>query len=152
MTETTKPDWMKNFVPIPVANKGRWVKGQSGNPKGRPPGRPDARTKITRALMDEGLEIARVVTDAAKDGDLQAASIVLARIAPSLRPEAQPVQFEFDPTASTVEQVEAILAAVASGAVPVDLGKQLIESVKALADVRAVQELEARLAALEAKQ
>ena len=152
MTELTQPEWMKDFVPQPMAGGGRWVKGQSGNPRGRPPGRPDARTKITRALMDDGLEIARVVTDAAKDGDLQAASLVLSRIAPALRPEAQPVQFDFDPTASTVKQVEAVLAAVASGMVPVDLGKQLIDSIKALADVRAVEELEARLAALEARQ
>lgn len=152
MSEVVQPEWMKNFVPQPLENGGRWVKGQSGNPKGRPPGRPDARTKITRALMDEGLEIARVVTDAAKDGDLQAASIVLARIAPALRPEAQPVEFAFDPSASAAQQVEAVLTAMASGAVPVDLGKQLIDSIKALADVRAVEELEARLAALEAKQ
>lgn len=151
MTELTQPEWMRGFVPRPLPNGGRWAKGQSGNPRGRPPGRPDARTKITRALMDEGLEIARVVTDAAKEGDLQAASLVLSRIAPALRPEAQPVQFDFDPTASTVRQVEAVLAAVASGDVPVDLGKQLIDSIKALADVRAVEELEARLAALEAK-
>lgn len=151
MTEITKPSWMENFVPKPVANGGRWQKGQSGNPAGRPPGRTDSRTKISRALLDDGHAVARVVIDAALDGDLQACNIILARIAPALRPEAQPVQFEFDPTASTVEQVEAILAAVASGGVPVDLGKQLIESVKALADVRAVEELEARLAALEAK-
>lgn len=152
MSELTQPEWMKDFVPQPLPNGGRWAKGQSGNPRGRPPGRPDARSRITRALMDEGLEIARVVTDAAKDGDLQAASLVLSRIAPALRPEAQPIQFDFDPTASTVRQVEAVLGAVASGNVPVDLGKQLIDSIKALADVRAVEELEARLAALEAKQ
>lgn len=159
MPQLEQPDWLKGYVPkvppMPAlkspSKDHRWVKGQSGNPKGRPPGRPDARTKITRALMDDGLEIARVVTEAAKDGDLQAASLVLSRIAPALRPEAQPVQFEFDPTASIAHQVEAILAAVASGTVPVDLGKQLIDSVKALADVRAFEELLPRIITLEAK-
>jgi hypothetical protein len=102
--------------------------------------------------MDEGLEIARVVTEAAKEGDLQAASIVLARIAPALRPEAPAVEFNFDPQASTSQQVEAILAAMAEGAVPVDLGKQLIEAVRALADVRAIEDLEGRIAALEQKE
>lgn len=148
MTELSQPDWMKNFVPQPG---GRWVKGQSGNPKGRPVGRTDSRTKITRALLEDGLEIARVVTEAAKEGDLQAASLVLSRIAPALRPEAQPVQFDFDPTASTVSQVESVLAAVASGVVPVDLGKQLIDSIKALADVRAFEELLPRIITLEAR-
>lgn len=152
MSELSQPEWMRNFVPKASPQGHRWVKGQSGNPKGRPPGRTDARTKITRALLDDGLEIARVVTDAAKEGDLQAASLVLSRIAPALRPEAQPVQFDFDPTAGTVQQVEAVLAAVASGAVPVDLGKQLIDSIKALADVRAFEELLPRIITLEAKE
>jgi len=102
--------------------------------------------------MDDGLEIARVVTEAAKDGDLTACGMILSRIAPALRPEAQPVQFDFDPSESTTKQVEAILAAMAEGAVPVDLGKQLIEAVRALADVRAVENLEERIAALEQKE
>jgi hypothetical protein len=152
MTQDAQPEWMKGFVPRPATNGHRWLKGQSGNPKGRPPGRPDARTRMNRALLDDAPAIARVVVDAALEGDLQAASLVLSRCAPALRPEAQPVQFEFDPTASTVEQIETVLAAVAGGAVPVDLGRQLIDSIKALADVRAVAELEDRIATLEAKE
>lgn len=151
MSELAQPEWLKGYVPKAQPTGHRWVKGQSGNPRGRPPGRPDARTKISRALLDDGAAVARVVIDAALDGDLQACGIVLARIAPALRPEAQPIQFDFDPAASTVQQIEAILGAVASGAVPVDLGKQLIDSVKALADVRAVEELEARIITLEAR-
>lgn len=139
-------------TPVPTGN-GRWVKGMSSpNPKGRPKGILDTRSRITKALADEGLEIARVVTDAAKEGDLQACSIVLSRISPALRAEAQPVQFDFDRTASTAQQVEAILAAMAEGAVPVDLGKQLIDAVRALADVRAIEDLEGRIAALEQKE
>lgn len=161
MTAQSLPPWLEGTPsapippaaaetpPSPVATAGRWVKGQSGNLKGRPVGRVDARTKITRALMEEGLEIARVVTDAAKDGDLTACGMILSRIAPALRPEAQPVHFAFEPTASTAHQVEAILAAMAEGAVPVDLGKQLIDAVRALADVRAIENLEGRIAALE---
>lgn len=75
-----------------------------------------------------------------------------ARPPPALRPEAQPVHFDFDPSASPVQQVESVLAAIAEGDVPVDLGKQLIDAIKALADVRATEELEARLVALEARQ
>ncbi|WP_406696940.1 DUF5681 domain-containing protein [Sphingomonas glaciei] len=95
VTQHIPPPWLTGppSAPIPSApvqtpttapeRAGRWVKGQSGNPAGRPPGRPDPRTKITRALMDEGVEIARVVTAAAKDGDLQAASLVLLPHRPS---------------------------------------------------------------------
>lgn len=62
------------------------------------------------------------------------------------------MHFDFDPSASPVQQVESVLAAIAEGDVPVDLGKQLIDAIKALADVRATEELEARLVALEARQ
>lgn len=123
----------------------------SPNRNGRPKGIVDSRSRITKALADDGLEIARVVTEAAKGGDLTACGMILSRISPALRPEALPVQFGFDPTASTSNQVEAILAAMAEGAVPVDLGKQLIDAVRALADVRAVENLEGRIAALEQK-
>ena len=102
--------------------------------------------------MDDAPAIARVVIDAALEGDLQAASLVLSRCAPALRPEAQPIQFDFDPEAKTAKQVEAILAAIAEGVVPVDLGKQLIDAVRALAEVRAVEDLEGRIAALEEKE
>src|SRR4051794_16846955 len=116
MSEIDQPEWMKGFVPNNPPQGHRWVKGQSGNPRGRPVGRPDARTKITRALMDDGLEIARVVTDAAKEGDLQAASLVLSRIAPALRPETYPVRFPFDASAPIAQQIEQVLSAMAGGA------------------------------------
>ena len=101
--------------------------------------------------MDDAPAIARVVIDAALEGDLQAASMVLSRCAPALRPEALPVQFTFDPKASTSTQVEAILAAMAEGAVSPDVARLIIDSIKALADVRAVEDLEGRVAALEQK-
>lgn len=164
MTEPYPPPWLNGgpSAPVPPApvppappapqNAGRWTKGMpSPNPNGRPRGIVDSRSRITKALADDGLEIARVVTEAAIAGDLQACSIVLSRISPALRPEAQPVQFRFDPNASAAKQVEAILSAMAEGAVPVDLGRQLIDAVRALADVRAVENLEERIAALEQK-
>jgi hypothetical protein len=62
------------------------------------------------------------------------------------------VQFDFDPTAPITHQIEAVLAAIAAGSVSVDTGKQIIDAIKALADVRAVEELEARIVMLEAKE
>lgn len=137
---------------LPAPKGPRWVKGQSGNPKGRPPGRPDARTKITRALMDEGLEIARVVTEAAKEGDLQACGIVLARIAPPMKAQSERVEFDFDPTASTAQQIESVLAAIASGDLSPDSGREVIAAIGTLSNARAVEDLEARIITLEARQ
>jgi hypothetical protein len=152
VTEATRPSWMEGFTPQPVEAGGRWKKGQSGNPAGRPPGRPDARTKISRALMDDGLAVARVVIDQALDGDLQACGIVLARIAPSIKPQAERVAFDFDPTAPVTKQIESVLGAVAAGVLAADVGQTIITTLGTLADARAVAELEARITTLEAKE
>lgn len=86
---TVEPEWMKGFQPKPAA-KGNpsWVKGgRSPNPSGRPKGVLDKRTKVTQALADDAPAIVRVVVDAALEGDMQAAGLVLSRIAPILRSE-----------------------------------------------------------------
>lgn len=152
MTDQTQPEWMQGFVPTPVSPSGRWVKGQSGNPRGRPVGRPDARTKITRLLMDDAPAIAAVVTAAALEGDLSAASLVLSRVAPALKPQTERVAFDFDPTASLPRQIEAVLAAIAAGVLAPDAGKEIITALGTLADARAVADLEARIITLEAKE
>lgn len=126
--------------------------GPSPNPSGRPKGIVDKRTRVSQALMDDAPAVARVVVDAALEGDMQAASLVLSRIAPVLRGQMEKVAFEFDATAPVARQVEQVLAAVARGQVAPDVGKQIIDAVQALSTIRATEELEARLAALEQKE
>lgn len=126
--------------------------GPSPNPSGRPKGIVDKRTRVSQALMDDAPAVARVVVDAALEGDMQAASLVLSRIAPALRGQMEKVAFEFDATAPVARQVEQVLAAVARGQVAPDVGKQIIDAVQALSTIRATEELEARLAALEQKE
>lgn len=151
-TTTTQPEWMKGYEPKPRGNPS-WTPGcASPNPSGRPKGIVDKRQRVQVALMDDAPAIARVVIDAALEGDMQAASMVLSRIAPTLRSQAQPVTFEFDATAPIARQVEAVLDGIASGAVPPDVGRQIIDAIGALSAIRATEELEARLAALEAKE
>lgn len=70
----------------------------------------------------------------------------------ALRSQAERVSFDFDASAPVARQVEQVLAAIAAGAVAPDVGKQIIEAVGALSAIRATEELEARLAALEARQ
>lgn len=137
-------------TPVKPRGNPSWTPGgPSPNPTGRPKGIVDKRQKVQVALMDDAPAVARVVIDAALEGDLQACALVLARVSPNLRSQSQPVTFNFDPTASISRQVEAILLAVSTGDVPPDVGKQIIDSVQALSAIRTVEELEQRIIELE---
>lgn len=145
---TAKPDWLKNYVP---QSSTRWAKGTSGNPSGRAPGVPNKRTAIAEAFHKAGAEIAQVVLDAARGGDMQAANLVLQRLAPPLRARAEKVQFALDPSAPLTHQARQVLTAVAGGEVDPATGKLLIEAISAFAALKEVDEFEARLNRLEAR-
>lgn len=152
MSDTLKPSWMENYVPVPAPPGGRFPKGVSGNPKGRPKGSLSKSDKVARALNEEGLEVVRVVLDAAKGGDMVACGHVLNRIAPNLRSKSQTVEFDFDPELPIGKQVEQVLSAVAAGQVPPDVGQTIVAMITNLASVRATEDLEARIIQLEAKE
>jgi len=148
MTEQAQPEWMQGYSP-PAP---RWTKGmKSPNPSGRPKGIVDKRTKVTQALADDAPAIARVVIDAALEGDMQAASLVLSRVAPPLKQQAERVQFELDPNCPLSEQANQILVAVSEGRVDAETGKTLIGCISSVANIKAVEELEHRIILLEAK-
>ena len=158
MTEQIAPPWGTDWKPtpplIPTEPRGpgnpAWVKnGPSPNPKGRPAGVPDKRLLATQAALDEMRNIVAMLVGRALEGDTNAASIVLSKVLPSVKAQAEKVNFEFDATAPISEQVAQVLDAVAAGAVAPDVGRLIIDSIKSLADVRASEELEARIAALE---
>lgn len=157
------PPWGNNDwkpTPPPVASEPRgpgnpaWRdangKGVSGNPAGRPPGRPDKRLLATEQMLQEMRGIVSVLVGKALEGDTNAASIVLAKVLPSVKAQAEKVSFEFDASLPISEQVAQVLDAVAAGAVAPDVGRLIIDSIKSLADVRATEELAARIEALEA--
>lgn len=146
-----QPAWLQSHRAKQQGNP-TWVKGgPSPNPSGRPKGIVDKRSKVAQALADDAPAVARVVIDAALEGDMQAASLVLSRVAPSLRSQTQTVTFDFDAGASVGRQVEQVLAAIASGEVAPDVGKQIIDAIQALSAIRAVEDLEKRIIDLEAK-
>lgn len=94
--------------------------------------------------------IVAVLIGKALEGDTNAASIVLAKTLPSIKAQAEKVNFDFDATAPISEQVAQVLDAVAAGAVAPDVGRLIIDSIARLSDVRATEELSARIEALEA--
>jgi hypothetical protein len=100
-------------------------------------------------MLDEMRNIVAVLVAKALEGDTGAAAIVMSKVLPSIKAQAEKVNFQFDANAPISEQVAQVLDAIAAGAVAPDVGRLIIESIKALSDVRATEELEARIEALE---
>lgn len=131
----------------------KWVKGmKSPNPAGRPKGSLSNRDKVARALNDDGEAVARVVIESAMNGDMQAAGIVPSRILPPVRSQTERVSFAFDAELPIGKQVEQVLAAVAAGEVAPDVGQTIVAMITNLASVRATENLEDRILALEARE
>jgi hypothetical protein len=140
---------------VPISDKqgpdGRFLPGVSGNPKGRPPG-PSPQAKLLRRMLDESDDILTAILAKAKEGDAASAQIVLSRVTPVLKAAAEKVQFDFRTDVPLSEQAEAVMAAVASGAVDPETGKLLIGCLQSVSGIRAVEDLEQRIIQLEAKQ
>lgn len=135
-----------------VAQSGRWMPGMpSPNPAGRPKGISDRRQKLQNAFADDGVAIIRVVIDKALGGDMQAAQIALARIAPPLKAQSERVQFELSNDLPPSEQAREVLRAVSEGNVNAETGKVLIGCIQAVSNLRAIEELERRITILEEK-
>ncbi|WP_223262883.1 hypothetical protein [Sphingobium sp. SCG-1] len=156
-TDITPPwgtDWKPAPPPVPSEPRGpgnpSWVPGgPSPNPSGRPAGIPDRRLLATQQMLDEMRNIVAVLIGKALEGDSNSAAILMAKCLPSIKAQAEKVNFEFDATAPISDQVAAVLDGVAQGQLAPDVARLIIDSIKSLADVRATEELAARIEALE---
>lgn len=126
----------------------KWAPGQTGNPKGRPPG-VSAITKMRASLAADVPEILAGLVMAAKAGDVAAAKLVLERVLPSLKPSEQAQALQLPEGGTLTEQGRAVLAAVASAELAPGQGAQLLSAIGVLARVVEIDELQARITALE---
>ncbi len=130
-------------------NSGRWQKGQSGNPAGRRPG--SGNVAALRASLAECLpDVLENLAKAAIAGDMQATRILLDRVLPPLRAEETPVALDLSRAITLADKAEAILSAAASGDVSTNQAAQMISALGMTARIIEAQELEKRIAALEA--
>jgi hypothetical protein len=124
-------------------------KGQSGNPAGRPKGAPNRTTAMIRSACPDVL---RTVIDAAKGGDMAAASLILSRGVPTLKASHEPVQIltagQLE-AMSPAQRAEAINAAALSGRVPADVASALLEGIAKGCTILESTELAERVAELE---
>lgn len=126
-----------------------FIPGQSGNPAGRPRGIVDRRSKVHSAFEGVGEEIAHVVIAKAREGDMQAANIVLQRISPSVKPRGERVQFALDASRPLADQSRALVQAMADGHLSPDEAQTVLQCLAAHAALVQADEVQARLAALE---
>lgn len=137
-----------------MERKSTWKKGQSGNPAGKPRGARNRATMMVLGLMEDGAkEIAQVVMDAARGGDLSAARLVLERLAPPLRERPIAICLPDTSTAEGINQAQqAIIEAVGAGELLPGEGSALSGLVEARRRVLETIELEQRVTALEEKE
>lgn len=125
-----------------------WKPGQSGNPKGRPAGTGEV-AKLRAAIAGNVPAILESLTTAALAGDVQAARLLLERALPPIKP-VEATQALSLPNGTLTEQGRAVLAAVAAGELSPGQGAQLLAAIGTLGKVAEIDELAARVAALEA--
>ena len=147
MTTSNTPRWLAAHQ----TTKQGWAPGESGNPKGRPKGSQNRKSLLAEELEKEGSAIVRVVIDAAKHGDIQAANIVLQRLAPPLKARSEKVTFALDATQSLTAQARQILQAISHGEIDPETGKLLIECIGGFAGLKEIDELAGRLNDIEVR-
>jgi hypothetical protein len=101
-----------------------WKPGESGNPAGRPPGLGDV-GRLRSELYSRLPEVLESVVRAAKNGDIQAARLILERTVPALRPEELPVALDGF-SGNRTELVAAVVKAIAEGRLDTNRGGHLI--------------------------
>jgi hypothetical protein len=130
----------------PPAGHG-WKKGQSGNPAGRPKGSGEV-AKLRAAIADRVPELLAKLMTQALAGDTSAARLLLERAVAPLKAAEQPQAVNLAGESLT-DQGRAVLRSVASGELAPGQGAALLGAIGTLARVSEIDELAARVAALE---
>jgi hypothetical protein len=126
-------------------------KGQSGNPAGKPKGARHRLTVLAEKLMeDDAEEVTRAVIAAAKTGDMQAARLILDRIAPLRKGRTVEIELPAVETAADVlKAIGAVIAETAKGTITPDEAAVVAGVLEAKRKAIETADLERRLAALE---
>ena len=126
-----------------------WKPGQSGNPKGRPAGTGEV-GKLRAAIAKRVPDLLDAMMARALDGDVGAARLLLERAIAPLK-AIEPTQALALPDGTLTAQGRAVLRSVADGVLAPSQGAALLGAIGTLARVTELDELESRIAALEAR-
>jgi len=128
--------------------RGRWKAGESGNPNGRKPGTGKI-AQLRENIAQHLPEIITQMVNKAKEGDVQAARLLLERVVAPVKSIEQPVEIKLPVDADLSTQGQTIIQAVADGVLAPNQGSNLLTSLGTLARIKELDELERRLTALE---
>lgn len=128
--------------------RGKWKTGESGNPNGRPPGTGGI-AKLRDSIAAHIPEIIVQLVAKAKEGDTQAARLLLERVLPPMKPIEQPIALSLPDDEGITAQGVAIVQAVAVGILAPGQGAALLTGLGTLARIKEIDELERRIAQLE---
>lgn len=127
-----------------------WVKGVSGNPKGKTPGTESKIAKLRKQIADRIPEVIdRLLYAAIKEGDTQAAKLLLERSLAPLRAESMPLSLNLPEKATLVDIGKSVIEAISSGSISTDQGAQILSVLTGQAKLKESEEIEKWLAALE---
>ncbi len=141
----------------PIKKRGRnadsFKPGNAGGP-GRPRGvRNKATTVLEKMMTDDGADVVRAVIERAKDGEVQAARIVLDRILPIRRGRAVEIDLPVLKTAGdVVAGIGAVAQAMAEGEITPEEAQVMASVIEVQRKAIETTEIEARLDALEERQ
>ena len=131
-----------------MSKPGRWMAGESGNPKGRAKGSGDI-GKLRADIAKHVPDIITKLVELAKAGDAGAARLLLERVLPPVKATEQAVPVALPTDGSLADQGRAVLAAAGAGTLAPGQASQLLTGLSALAKLIETDELAARIAALE---
>ncbi len=128
----------------------RFIKGYSGNPAGKPKGAKDKRTALRELLGPHAESLIAKTVALAKAGDTTALRLCLDRIIAPVRPRDEPVELGLV-GANMTDCGRHILEASLSGRITPTEATILMQALSAQARIVQMEELAARLEALEQK-
>ena len=130
---------MAKFQPGNTASKGH----------GRPPGS-GFTAELREAIgKDDFKDLVQTIMQQAKAGDMQAASLILSRLAPPLRAMSEAVKLAIPDGSSIEEQAQAVLKALTAGDIPPADAKTVMDVISQAAQLGQLAELERRITELE---
>jgi len=134
-----------------VNRKGQFQPGHSGNPAGKPKGARDKRTALRKLLEPHSERLIQKAVDMALEGDTTALRLCLERIVPALRSQDMPVNLG-SLKGSLSEQAGQINQAMAGGRITPADASSVLSALTSQAKIQEFDELEKRIAKLEARQ